>query len=56
MRPLDTPHLEVVAVGLGPIAAHACRSPEAMADALPDFLGRDSQALRRDSAGIESKG
>src|SRR4051812_1141114 len=57
MRPLVTPHLGVVvSVGFGPIGVHTCRSPAAVADALADFLGRDSQALRRDSAGTESKG
>src|SRR4051812_26000537 len=57
MRPLVTPHFGVdVAVGFGPIAVQTCRSPEPSADAFADFPGRDAQAMRRDPAGIESKG
>jgi hypothetical protein len=56
MRPLVTPHFDVVEVGFGPTAVHTCLSTEADDDALLDFLGRDSQALRRESAATESKG
>jgi hypothetical protein len=56
MRPLVAPHFDVVEVGFGPTGVHTCRSTEADADALLGLLGRDSQAMRLDSAGTESKG
>jgi hypothetical protein len=56
MRPLVAPHFDVVEVGFGPTGVHTCLSTEDDDDALLGLRGRDSQALRRDSAGTESKG